>query len=249
MLRSIEEILGYKLQASDGHLGRVKDVHFDDTSWAVRYILVDSGGWLVGRQIVLAPQVLGEPDPNSRQMSVALGRQRIEDSPVIMRERGLTLGEQRLLAEYYDWSLPPAQRREAAAPPSVADSGGRPARTLLQSQQAEQLDAHLKSLREMIGYHVRARGVDVGHIEDVLVQTDGWLLRYLVVDTRNLVPGKKVLVSPAWVPRVEWSGGVVDVDLPAGALKDGPAYDASQIVSPEYEKKLFDHYGGDRCWE
>jgi sporulation protein YlmC with PRC-barrel domain len=248
MLRSIEEILGYKIQAEDGTLGRIKDIYFDDTSWAIRYVVVDTGTWMAGRQIVLAPEVLGEPDPNRREMPITLARRRIEGSPPIVQEQGLTPRQQQLLAEYYDWSLPAAKRSVGSAAMGAGD-GPKAARMLLQNQQSEQLDPHLKSLRGMIGYHIRARGVDVGHIEDVLVQTDSWLLRYLVIDARNLVPGKKMLVSPAWVRRVEWSGGVVDVDLTAGSLKDGPPFDASQIISREYEKKLYDHYAGDRYWE
>lgn len=248
MLRSIEEILGYQLETPDGKIGRLKDIYFDDSSWAVRYVVVDTGGWLSSRQVLLAPEVLGEPDLENRKIPVFLTRQRIEDSPVIMQERGISWRQQELLAEYYEWSGP-ENRSDRSRPPGAPGSRGGATRVLLQSAATEQDDPHLKSLRALIGYHIRARGVDIGHIEDMLVQTDSWLLRYMVVDARNLLPGKKVLVSPAWVQGIDWRSAFVDVDLNPGSIKDGPAFDPSQTVSRDYERKLYDHYGGDRYWE
>ena len=45
MLRSLNEIIGYRIEASDGELGRAKDFSFDDLSWVVRYLVVDTGGF------------------------------------------------------------------------------------------------------------------------------------------------------------------------------------------------------------
>ena len=35
--------------------------------------------------------------------------------------------------------------------------------------------------------------------------TEDWVIRYMEVATRNWWPGKKVLVSPAWIERVAWA--------------------------------------------
>jgi PRC-barrel domain len=56
MLKNIKDIYGTKLTATDGEIGHVKDFYFDDKSWAVRYLVVDTGSWLPGRLVLLAPQ-------------------------------------------------------------------------------------------------------------------------------------------------------------------------------------------------
>ena len=55
MLRSIKQLHGAKLGASDGEIGHVKDFYFDDQNWAVRYVVADTGSWLPGRQVLISP--------------------------------------------------------------------------------------------------------------------------------------------------------------------------------------------------
>ena len=249
MLQSAEEIMGYHLRAVDGKIGKVKDFYFDDESWAVRYVVVDTGGWLPGRRVLLSPDALGEPDWKNDELPVSLTRERIENSPPIAEQEPLSRQQQRRLAEYYGW-MPywggvtgPGVGWAAEMPPPPP-----PAPEAMEHAE-EQGDEHLRSVREVIGYHIHAQDAEVGHIEDFLVQTDGWLLRYLVVDTRNILPGKKVLVSPAWVQRIDWREALLYVDLPAESIKNGPAFDRSQTVSREYETRLFEHYGRRRYWD
>ena len=55
MSRSINQLHGNKLEATDGEIGRVKDFYFDDQSWAVRYVAAETGAWLISRQVLLSP--------------------------------------------------------------------------------------------------------------------------------------------------------------------------------------------------
>jgi hypothetical protein len=56
--------------------------------------------------------------------------------------------------------------------------------------------SHLRSVKEVIGYHIQATDGDIGHVEDFVVDDEVWALRYVVVDTRNWLPGRKVLWYP-----------------------------------------------------
>jgi len=57
MLRSMKQLYGEKLRASDGEIGHVKDFYFDDQEWVVRYAVVDTGSWLLGRLVLIAAQL------------------------------------------------------------------------------------------------------------------------------------------------------------------------------------------------
>ena len=55
MLRSMKELDGFTIGATDGDIGMVNDCYFDDLSYTVRYVVVDTGGWLTGRKVLLSP--------------------------------------------------------------------------------------------------------------------------------------------------------------------------------------------------
>ncbi|MFP4139524.1 MAG: PRC-barrel domain-containing protein [Phycisphaerae bacterium] len=243
MLRSIKEIIGYDLLATDGPIGHVKDFYFDDEAWGVRYVVVDTGGWLSGRMVLLSPESFTEPDWNTRQIPVGLTKQQIEQSPSVAAERPVSRQKQVQLSAYFGWTpywgepgSPPEVYLpgEALAPPPPADE--------------HQGDPHLRSLQEVLDYRIHAQEDKVGHVEDMLAATDVWALRYLVVDTRNWLPGRKVLVSPAWVKEIDWNEGELDVDLSAEAIRNSPEFDYTKPVNREYELKLYDYYGRPHYW-
>ena len=62
MLRSIKQLCGSKLAASDGEIGQVKDFYFDDQNWVVRYVVADTGSWLPGRKVLISPHAFGSLD-------------------------------------------------------------------------------------------------------------------------------------------------------------------------------------------
>ena len=70
-----------------------------------------------------------------------------------------------------------------------------------------------------------------------------WRVRYLVVDTMNWWFGKKVLVAPDWATRVSWEERMVYLDIPRQAIKNSPEWDSTAPMDPEYDARLYDHYG------
>jgi PRC-barrel domain len=81
MLWNASAITGYAIAASDGQIGTVSDLLFDDTNWSVRWLVVDTGHWLSGRKVLLPPSVVGQVDPNQKEFSVKLTMQQVKDSP------------------------------------------------------------------------------------------------------------------------------------------------------------------------
>ena len=104
-------------------------------------------------------------------------------------------------------------------------------------------DPHLRSTDQVTGYYVQATDGEIGHVHDYIVDDETWTIRYIVVNTRNWWPGKKVLVSPRWIKRVSWEESKLFVDLSRESIRNSPAYDPSKPVSLDYEGRLFGHYG------
>jgi hypothetical protein len=100
----------------------------------------------------------------------------------------------------------------------------------------------------VIGYYIQATDGDIGHVEDFLIDDRSWTIRYMVVDTRNWLPGKKVLVSPEWIERVDWDASKVHLNLARERIQNSPEYDPSRPLERDYETRLYGHYGRRGYW-
>ena len=87
---------------------------------------------------------------------------------------------------------------------------------------------------------------EIGHVEDFLVDDANWSIHYLVVDTTNWWPGKRVLISPKSAREIDWTHELVNLNVGRQTVKDSPAYDASVTVDLAYEKQFLDHCGDPR---
>ena len=103
MLRSTKQLHGDKLGATDGEIGHVKDFYFDDQNWAIRYLVVDTGSWLPGRQVLISPHSLGALDSAGKVLSVKLTRKQIEDSPSIDAHKPVSRQWEEEYYRYYGW--------------------------------------------------------------------------------------------------------------------------------------------------
>jgi sporulation protein YlmC with PRC-barrel domain len=136
-----------------------------------------------------------------------------------------------------------------------ASGAARPSLALMQREkeiddaQRSNDDPALRSANEVIGYHIHASDGEIGHVEDLLVEDDDWSIHYLVVDTKNWWPGKKVLISPMSVRKIEWTDRRVNLGADRQKVKNSPAYDTSMTVDPLYEKNFHKHYGDLRLRE
>lgn len=103
MLRSIEELEKYGVQANDGPMGHVRDFFFDDASWVVRYVVVDTGGWLWDRKVLISPISIGQVDPAQKRLQVLLDREKIEKSPDFDSHKPVSRQHEKRYFEYYGY--------------------------------------------------------------------------------------------------------------------------------------------------
>jgi len=249
MLRSAEDLTGYKILASDGEFGRADDFYFTDRRWEVEYLVVKTGNWLTGHRVLLPPEVLGSPDWEQHQIPVALPADWIKSSPDAIEE--MPVSRQKMIEALNNrgWITPPMKPHhvnpmavEAAAEKAEKERGEDIDRPF-------ESDSHLRSANEVNGYKIEAVDGDIGHVEDFIVDDDTWDIRYLVIDTRNWLPGgKKVLISPRWIDDIRWENHEVKVDLPQEKIKDSPEFDPHMPVNREYEARLYDFYGRPKYW-
>jgi hypothetical protein len=116
------------------------------------------------------------------------------------------------------------------------------------SQDMKGWDPHLRSTQDVRGHHIQAADGYIGHVEDFIIDDETWAIRYLIIDTQNWWPGKKVLVSPQWIERVSWSESTVFVNLPRETIKQSPEYMEKSQLTRDYEAGLHRHYDRQGYW-
>ncbi len=246
MLQSIKHFAGFSVPATDGEIGKVYDFYFDDSSWIVRYLVLEQGKWLPGRRVLLSPVTFGQADGEKKILPVLLNKKQIEKSPSITWDEPVSRQKEKELVEHYDWPI-------YWPSPSLSMQYNIPlAKKLAEDDKAESSsegDPNLRSIREVSGYHIQASDGEIGHVEDFIVDDDDWHIRYLVIDTKNWLPGKKVLVSPLWVDSIDWEKKKVFMAISRETVKDSPEYDPSQPVNRVYEERLYDFYGRPKYWK
>jgi uncharacterized protein YrrD len=246
MLRSASHLKGTTIAATDGDIGSVQDLYFDDLTWTIRYLMVDTGTWLPGRQVLISPRSVGTVADDER-IPVALTKRQVENSPSVDTDRPVDRQYEEEYSRYYGypyyWTGPyrwgaTAYPGEAMVLPVTPDVVAPPVG-----------DPSLRSVRNVTGYYIEATDGDLGHVEDFIVDTSPWAIRYMIVDTRNWWPGKKVLVSPEWIREVSWPESRVYVDMTKDAIQQAPEYDPEQPLAREYEARLFGHHGRRTYWD
>ena len=248
MLRPISGLKNYVLEAKDGELGRCKDFLFDDHSWVVRYMVADTRKWLPGRKVLISPISLGVPNWEKKLFPAALTQRQVKESPPIEEDLPVSRRHEEQLLSYYQypyyWAGPLVWGYHTMPSPVAAPV----TKDIPEPEKLPEHAAHLRSAREVEGYRIEARDGGIGHVEDYLVDDAGWSIRYVIVDTVNWLPGRKVLVATNWFESVSWPQREVRVDLTRAQIRESPEFKPG-AVDRRYEEELFGHYRTEPYWK
>lgn len=221
MLRSMKEVYGYDILGADGEIGVVDEFYFDDQHWTIRYLVVNTHKWLPGRRLLVSPLALSKPLWAARMLPATLTREQVEKSPDIDLDKPISRQHEIILNEHYGWHPWWTAMRSVPPPPTHVEKD---------VERVAEGDPHLRSIREVIGYHIQARDGEIGHVEDFILSEPIWDIQYMVVDTRNWLPGRRVLVALQWIIQVAWAEQKVHLDLLRRTVKNSPEYDPLALV-------------------
>ncbi len=250
MKRNIKSLIGYTLGATDGEIGKVKEFYFDDESWTIRYLIVETGNWLNGRKVLISPQALLSPDWKNKVFPVNVTKEKIKNSPNIDTEQPVSRQHEIEMYEYYPWTsywgggiwgggmgvtgmmtqtqepLTEAIRKENSTDTKDADG-----------------DPHLRSTHKVTGYSIHANDGKIGDVEDFIIDDSSWKIDFLVIDTGHWFPGKKVVISPKLIEKIAWDTSEVIINVSEADVKASPEYEPGEAISESYEANLQNYYG------
>jgi hypothetical protein len=233
MLKGLKQLYGGKLSAADGEIGHVKDFYFDDQSWVVRYVVVDTGSWLSGRQVLVSPHAFVSLDWTGKLLLLSLTRKQIEDCPSIESHKPVSRQYEEVYHKYYGWpyywegsglwgmsGFPILELPPKPLPGEPASWSG---------PSPESADAHLRSAQAVDGYHIQASDGTNGHICDFMMDARTWAILQLVVKTGHRFSGNEVQIPTSQVARISYEKSSVFVNLTSQAIDRCPANDLSSV--------------------
>jgi hypothetical protein len=245
MLNKAKTLYGYKLNCLDGEIGQIDEFYFDDQFWTIRYLVANAGSWLTGRQVLISPYALVAVNKERQDIAITLTKKQIEESPSLSSHKPVSKQFETDYYAYYGWPYYGSGPYMWGYYPNIErDLENRPA----PSREEKSWDPHLRSTQAVTGYHIHALDGEIGHVEDFIIDDETWAIRYLVIDTKNWWPGKKVLISPAWIERISWSESEVYINLSRDRIQQSPEYTEETLLDRAYEIKLHRHYEREGYW-
>ncbi|PWQ93817.1 PRC-barrel domain-containing protein [Leucothrix arctica] len=264
MLRTINDLEDYAIRASDGDIGHVKDVYFDDQTWAIRYLVVDTGTWLSNQKVLISPIAIGNPNWENKVLPVSITKDQVRNSPSINTDMPVSRQQEMQVLDHYGYpyywegygsmgggvypNLLLSGYANLSPPHNHEDPELKRASVEAQAALHKDDDLHLRSCEAVKDYHVHATDGDIGHIQDMLVDDESWAMRYMIVNTSNWWLGHQVLIPPNCIQNMNWPDAQVSVNLTRQAVKDSPPYNPEMQVDRKTEMYIYKHYGLTGYW-
>ncbi|MYN12161.1 PRC-barrel domain containing protein [Pusillimonas sp. TS35] len=254
MLRRVGSLKDYAIQATDGELGKIREMYFDEEQWAVRYLVVDTGKWLTRHEVLISPYSVDGIDDEHGKVLVSLTREQVENSPDIDTHQPLSRQLEGEFSAYYGyghyWTGPYLWGADGAPVMPLPNTLTEVASAAVAEEFGHAADTHLRSSAEVHGYHIAGTDDAIGHVADFIFDDETWALRYLLVDTHNWWPGgKKVLLAPEWIEHIDWADALVKTRLTREEIRNSPEYVEELPIARDYEKRLHEHYRRQGYWD
>jgi len=244
MLHSIKNLIGYTMGATDGEVGKVKDFYFDDQTWEIRYLIVETGGWLFGRKVLISPVAIIASAWDSNNIPVNLTIDQIKNSPDIDTNRPVSRQQEAELQGHYSWPeygglgfttsgmiggvVPPGVPFEETISNEMHNDDSAQNTANIGNTSGDQ---HLRSIKHITGYTIYASDDEIGEVEDFLIDDKNWEIAFMVVNTGTWYTGKKLLTTPKNIQRIEWDTSSVYVDNTRDSYRDNPELDYDAIMN------------------
>lgn len=241
MLYTLNDLEDFTVNATDGYIGKVKDFYFDDRTWIIRHLVVESGTWLKNRKVLLPGTSIKQVNSESKTLTVDLSMNQVKNGSAIDNDLILSPQTEIDYLSYYGYSFyrnsnglnESEEEREIAETFAAIDAVRR-----------QYGDRHLRSCKEIVNYNIEALDSEVGHLQGLLLDEENWSVKYLMVNTSNWWLGHQVLIEPQTITGISWGDARIYVDLLRQQVQDSPIFDPDALEMYEsysYKKDLSIH--------
>ena len=243
MNHTLRDWAGVMVRASDGDIGTVEHLYFDDLTWGIRYLSVHTKAGGPARQALFAVAALSKPDWTKRVVPVDLTVAQVRRMPRRGADETVSREHEHELHKHFSWPIYWAGGFYVPSAYTLANAAlhESEAEAKAVTTTAHAINPHLRGTFELLDARVYVADGNIGRVEDLVVDDDTCSIRYFVVNTRKWLAERRILVSPRWIMKVDWAEREVFVDLTQEAIKGSPVFEPSKPLSLDDESRLLDH--------
>jgi hypothetical protein len=240
MLLCTEALLGYKIRANNDDIGKVSDFYFCAQKWVICYIVFDLFKGMGGRHVLMSPSEVKHPNLEDQNtiLHSNLSKIQIEKSSEVRAFHPEHSQQGTGLLPHYGWI--PISKQVQEIPCDLKSKT-----CIKNSSHAADQNQSLWSLKQIEGYSgLSSNGAIIGYLEDFIIDTELWALSDMVIRTqKEMLSGKRVLVSFAWIARINKKHKRILLEMTPQGLRGLPEYDPTAPVNRGDESKFYDFYG------
>lgn len=225
MLKGVRSIFGYRVRVSEGQCGLVHDFLFDDESWQMSHLVIGIGvPQETLRLYSLSPETPTAIIPEDQTFvlrtssTAVLSSPSIDINPPVSRQRKRKLSALRIFVPFLPDEFAGIPVPAPFTPALSYRKTANPA-TQVSTEEEAKWNAHLRSMREVIGYRIQAPDGRAGTLKDFLFDDIDFSVRHLVVQTRRFLLRKRVLLTPKEVVGIGWELARINISLDKMALR------------------------------
>ncbi|MEO8029152.1 MAG: PRC-barrel domain-containing protein [Bryobacteraceae bacterium] len=233
MLRTLESILGYRLVALNGEIGKVHDFYLDEEFWRLRYLVVETGSWLDRRRVLIAPAALGSIEGERREFAVHLNRDQVQSSPDVNTDQPVSRQQEMRTNAHYGW--PAYWAPDAIMIPGPILTSGRVARA--------SADPHLRSFREICSYTVDDGENAIAKVQDFVIDDSDWSVAMMIVAYGGWIDPRQVATPADRITNISWANRTITIRYSREQLEALPSFEAAAPVNKQERTVYFDYHG------
>jgi hypothetical protein len=225
MLQNITKLLDFRVVNAQGDVGKVNDFYFDDATWIIRYLLVETGDWLSRNHMLIATEAFEEPDAGKSLFTLNVSRDIIRNSPDINKPLPIPAQYKNELARYRgEWPVYYTPAHEIPRRPKLSTPGMSTA--VIEDEIAT---GQLFSVKDIAHYRVTGNGSDIGKGQDLIIDDIFWSIRYLAATTAPSESGR-ILLAPGMIDHIDPVRHEIVTPLRKEAIRPNATYELRNLT-------------------
>jgi hypothetical protein len=205
MERNANSLVGDRVVATDGEIGKVDEFYFDDQTWTIRYAIVKMEEGLRGRKVLIATGALAKNDGQPGVFFVPYTKDQILSSPSIDTDRPVSRQQENNLYWHF---------------------GGN------RYWEGDSCGGALRSSQYMTGFHIHGTDGEFGSICDLILDDVTWKLLCLVVAIPGSTAGKKVLIPLGHLSEMRWDDAGLYLDETIADMEKSKVFEEERFADP-----------------
>ncbi|QKY68475.1 PRC-barrel domain-containing protein [Lentibacillus sp. CBA3610] len=230
MLFFASDLNEYNIDASDGQMGKIQDLYFDDDKWVVRYAVLDVRKWLPSRRILLSLGSFQSIDSQNQRINVEHDKETVRNSPSIPADAPFSKDLEIALTGYYGWS----RYWLGGMLWGTEDIPGTNTDEQLSDEDRfmQESEHYLRSEVETRAFRVHANDGKAGAVADFLIDDVYWKIRYVAVQKGDFAADDKLLlIEPGEIQSVDWMDGHIYINSSLKELNELTSYGSKDEVT------------------